>query len=506
MSRESGLTPGLMASILNWLERLLPLVAGLAAGIFLVKLFSSFPNKWIAFIIGAILAGCVITLIVILTNKVKDIFLFAAIFSLPLAYGITPGFQEHLQLEVMANGFPIDLADIALFPLVAGWLYQIWSKNGPISIHFPRKWMVLMIIMLFLNLCSAWFVARDSFFSYSLIYSQTKAYLIAFFIANYVRDEKTFRVVTYAFAALMITQGIIVLEQLFVGVIFTAELLGRQTELRSAAGMGTILRVSGTLGHPNTLAMYLDLLIPWMGFLMLNEKNIRTKVLYAAAIALAGFAVVSSGSRSGWMGLLVGGTISTLLWYRKQGKNPFAGILIIAVICSLTFAALFATSQTFRARLTEEDRGAAEVRIPLMAVAKEMISTNPIQGVGLNNYTREMLAYDRTSDFIASYYNQPVHNTFLFMAAETGLPSVTAFIIFLIIIISEAYQVAQRGSLQTSALGFGLFASLIGWVIHNQSNHSAPLADTTFWILLGLLAAARNDVHRTEARSTTTTA
>lgn len=482
--------------VLDRLESVFPLLLGLLIGVMLVQMLGRLPHKWAVFIgLGTVVASLMI-LIVTLTTQTRNILLFSAIFVLPLAYNITFGYRENVRYEVLANGYPIDLFDVLISPLVLGWLYQIWIKPEPVAIHFPRPAMVMMLMMLIVCVYSALFVARETFFAYSMIYSQLKCYFFAFFTANYIRSAKYFRVVGYAFAAVLLAQGIIVAEQLFIGVIFTAELLGRQIELRSASGLDTLLRVSGTLGHPNAMAMYLDLLIPWVAFQLATENKIKRKIFLAAALILGGFAVISSGSRSGWLGLVVGSGISMILWYRKQRKNPIMAMISIAVAGAIVFTTLFFTSHTFRSRLTEDDRGAAEVRIPLMQVAKEMIATNPINGVGLANYTHEMLMYDRTNDFIATNYNMPVHNTFLMLAAEIGIPGTAVFVVLLLTFIRESFRIAMQGGRETSALGFGMLASLIGWAIHNQSNQTAPLSDTTLWILFGLIAAARSDILR----------
>jgi len=496
--RQDGRTIGdyLANTLLPRLEGFLPLIIGLGIGVFLVLMFGRLPTKWVTFILFAGFAGSVLILVMLLTNKTRESILFAAIPTLPLYYSITPGFRENTLYSVMSNGFPIDLFDIGISFLAIGWLYQLWIKTNPISLRFPRAWLIPMGLLLLINIYSSLFIARDNFYSFSMIYSQLKCYLIAFFIANYIRDPHSLRLTGYAFAAILLTQGLIVMEQLFLGVIFTEANLGRSTSLKSVADLGTIYRVAGTLGHPNNMAMYLDLIIPWVGFQLVIEKHATRRVYLGIAFFLAIFAVVSSGSRGAWMGLLIGGFISIMLWYRKQQKSPIVVLFSLVIVVSILFATLFAASNTFRTRLTAGDAGAALVRVPLMEVALETINAHPLQGVGLANYTGEMRRFDRTDLRISSYYDQPVHNTFLLMAAETGIPSSALFLLILVLALLLAYRVAMRGQDEVAALGFGLFASLIGWTIHNQVNHTAPFTETTLWVLLGLLLAAYHLLQR----------
>ena len=482
--------------LLDTLEKFAPLLLGLGVGAFLVILFGRFPTKWVTFIIFALIAGSIMVLVVTLTKQTRETLLFASIPTLPLAYSITFGFREHPPFSVLANGFPIDLFDIALFSLLAGWLYQLWIKTEPVSIHFPRRWTAIMLSLLAINLFSALFIARENFYSFSLIYGQLKCYLIAFFIANYIRDTHSLRILGYAFASILIIQGVIVLEQLFLGVIFTAELLGRQVNLESAAGLDTINRAAGTLGHPNNMAMYLNLIIPWVGFQLAEEKTNRRRIYLATGLFLGLFAVLASGSRGAWLGLAVGTFTSVMIWYRRQGKSPVVALFSLTIFVSVLFSVLYAASDTFRTRLSSDDKGAALVRVPLMEVASEIIQANPLDGVGVANYTGEMLFYDRTTTNVASFYNQPVHNTFLLIAAETGLPSLALFIGLIVIALRTAYVLTLSETEEHSALGFGMLASLIGWFIHNQVNHTSPFTESTLWLIFGMLIAAQNQLRR----------
>ncbi len=487
-SNESSWTEKLLEIV----EKIAPLFLGLAIGAFLVILFGRFPTKWVTFIIFAMIAGSIMVMVITLTSQTRDTLLFASIPTLPLMYSITFGFRENPPFSVLANGFPIDLFDIALFALLAGWLYQLWIKTDPIGIYFPRRWSVVMAALLAINIYSALFIARENFYSFSLVYGQLKCYLIAFFIANYIRDTHSLRVLGYAFASILIIQGVIVLEQLFLGVIFTAELLGRQVNLESAAGLDTINRAAGTLGHPNNMAMYLDMIIPWVGFQLLSEKSSLRRVYLGVALFLGLFAVLASGSRGAWLGLSVGSFIAIMIWYRRQGKSPIVALFFLTIFVTVLFSTLLAASDTFRTRLTSDDRGAALVRVPLMEVAQEMIQAKPLEGVGLANYTREMLFYDRTTINVAAFYDQPVHNTFLLIAAETGLPSAILFIFLLLIALRTAYVLTLSQSEEAAALGFGVMASLTAWFIHNQVNHTSPFTDSTLWLFFGMLLAASN--------------
>ncbi len=108
-----------------------------------------------------------------------------------------------------------------------------------------------------------------------------------------------------------------------------------------------------------------------------------------------------------------------------------------------------------------------------------------------------MARYHRTAERVASNYNQPVHNSWLLMMAETGVPSFLIFAyLFFFLFLRESYRVFQYNQGTLSALGIGVFGMIIAWSLHNLVNLTAPYGETTIWVLVGLLAAASRMTER----------
>ncbi len=482
--------------------KVVPLALGLLVGAMLVRSLGSLPLKWNVFIVGGIVGLCGLALFGTLTSHLRGAMMFLAVAALPTFYEIVLGFRPGGKFSVLANGFPVTLFDVFFFPLCAAWIFQRWLDPRPDRLRLPKNWALFLGLMLAINVANALFVAREPFFSFGIVFAQVKGCVIVFMMANMIKTEHSFRVLGYAVAAILIIEGMVVMEQRFVGVIFTAENLGRHVSLTSKVGSGTLVRLAGTLDHPNDLAMYLNLCLPITFFMYLTERKGLRRLFLVFAMALALISEIWSGSRGGWLGLGVAVGSSLFFWMRKRGQNPLVGLGAMALTVTLLFGVLFAASTTFRARLVEGDAGSAEIRYPLMEVAMEMIRANPVQGVGLNMYTREMVPYDRTNYFIAYRYNHPVHNTFLMVGAETGLFSMLVLASFIFFIILEAHKVFARNSGVVEAIGIGVFGTLISWFIHNQVNLTGPYSDQTLWVMFGLLAAAclyrqQNEPHLT---------
>lgn len=487
----------LLQSLILLLQSILPLVTGLAIGIMLVRMLATLPTKWGVFLVGAAAISSVLVLVGIFSKHLRGSMLFFAILGLPTFYSISFFFRENETVSVLANGFPISISEVFLAPLALAWLYRFYSDPQHPGVYFPRHWLAVLLLLLLINLVSALFVARIPFFSFSMLFLQVKVYLTMFFIANYLRDEHDFRLLGYAFAGVLILEGVVVVEQQLLGVVFTAENMGRVVGMKSKieGGGGLLVRHAGTLSHPNDMAMYVNLCLPLVGFMLLMETKPIRRLYLVIAILFAMAALISSGSRGGWVGMGLGFATGLFFWLRKQGKNPLKGMAIMAGSLTVLFLVLMLGSQTFQSRVLKGDKEAAEVRIPLMEVAMEMISDKPVLGVGLNHYTREMVAYDRTNHFVATNFNQPVHNTFLMVGAETGLPAMLLLCILVFIIVKDAYYVAMHGRGIVSTVGFGMLCAMVSWFMHNQVNHSTIFGDSTLYVLLGALVAARNYVN-----------
>lgn len=468
----------------------LPLAFGLGFGLTLVYGMGHWPMKWVMALMAGVCGATGMLLLAMFTKRLQIMMFLGGILALPTFYDFTFGYRDNVHFVTLTNGYPINIAEVILFPLIALWIYERLTVLHPPPLRYPNGWVVLLML-LGINFYSAFFVAVEPSFSFNMIFLQLKSYLLLVFVANYVRDVHTLRLACYAFAGVLLFEGFVVFEQKSIGVIFTAENLGRKIQLVSKAGMDKIERVSGTLGHPNALAMYLNLILPWIIFQFLEEKKWRIRAYLLGAILVAIFVEMLTGSRGAWMGFGLTMGIGMVLWMHRNGKNVLVGMGVAGFIGITLFTIAFATSSTFRLRVVEGDQASAEVRVPLMDVAKEMIATHPLTGVGLDNYTRWMALYDRTTYRVATNYDQPVHNTYLLMAAETGVIALALFIFVIVRQIWDAFWLFWRSRGPPATLSLGLFCALITWLIHNQVNLTAPFADETLWVLVGLLTAAR---------------
>ncbi len=202
-------------------------------------------------------------------------------------------------------------------------------------------------------------------------------------------------------------------------------------EARQALDEGEVLRAYGFVGGANSYAWYLVSLMPLLFSVFLLRVGGFTGWKRAALAICAGAAVlglVLSFARGSWIMFGLSWLLLPPLAYRaaERSERPAlarrcAALLGLAVVCATPLA------PKIYLRLTEDDRGSAYSRVPLMQVAEAMIADNPWLGVGPGNYEAEMRRYDETPMSITDTFDWPVHNVLMYMTAEGGLPSILCF-------------------------------------------------------------------------------
>jgi O-antigen ligase len=134
-----------------------------------------------------------------------------------------------------------------------------------------------------------------------------------------------------------------------------------------------------------------------------------------------------------------------------------------------------------------------EIRFPLNRIALRVIKDNLVFGVGLNNYEQISYKYvqpEDTSDmFPYEQLLQVVHNSYLLIMAETGIPGFLFFVWFLVILFNHGRKVLRIRNSFISNIGLGLLTGLLAYLATLLSgpdyyHHQIMMV---FWIIGGYL-------------------
>lgn len=202
-----------------------------------------------------------------------------------------------------------------------------------------------------------------------------------------------------------------------------------------------LLRPYGTFSHPNVLAgFFLLSLLLFLPFLTLRLRYLMSGVLLLGTAAL--FLTLSRVAILVWVS-------SFFVWFLRiqafRSSILFLGGLLFFL---LTFGSRFGFS------FQEE---AVVIRKDLAIAALSMVSDFPLFGVGLSHFLVLLPEY---YDFYSVLLHlQPVHNIFLFLAAELGLVGFSLFCWFVWQTYQRLWQ--YRFFLQTKVVLLALTAVFV---------------------------------------------
>jgi O-antigen ligase len=212
------------------------------------------------------------------------------------------------------------------------------------------------------------------------------------------------------------------------------------------------------------------------------------RVLAAGVMAFCAFSVFLSLSRTGLVALGVA-LIATVL-VAGRWRTPAVLLLVSVSIVALGYFTFYA-SEDQRERISVADGGTG--RSDIWKVGWRMVEANPIQGVGIGNFSNTSIHYllapgsIKRDEFIVDD-PKVAHNVYLEVLAEVGIPGLLAFVAVLLFslfcTVRAAGSFRRSGDLQMELLARGLCVALVGTLAANffiSGQFSKQL-----WILLAL--------------------
>jgi putative inorganic carbon (hco3(-)) transporter len=390
------------------------------------------------------------------------------------------------------DGLRVNAFDVFFFLALGAWLFRTINDHRQTIRFFPRISLPFLAIWL-LSLAGLLRAGVDGQIVIAVLWTVFKVLLVFIYVANNLRRLGRLENVLAMLLIIGTVQALIGLAQYASGGKLGLELLGESERsfFEMKAGADFVSRVAGTLGHPNKLAVLLGTLIPLNIALVFGAESRTSRGLMMIPLTVMATAMVLTYSRGGWLGLAAGGGI-TLWWcmYRRLRHRTLAAIILVAVSSALLLASLSGIPSV-RKRLFEDDYGTAALRGPMSQVALNVIANNPLLGVGLNHYTAVSNQYDLSTAGVSYAFPRPVHNEFLLIGAEQGIPALILFLVILAQMLIYLYRIvtSPRTPRLASYAALGFFGGWIGWVLHHQFEYAYCFFSETTWVMFGLFQA-----------------
>jgi O-antigen ligase len=256
------------------------------------------------------------------------------------------------------------------------------------------------------------------------------------------------------------------------------------------------------LGHPNSFALYLNLVLPFALACFVRGRG-KWKKLGGWTLGLGILALLSTQSVGGISTFVVMLVLAILYFVRSRKKR----LVLLAGICALVFL-FYLLGPILNPAHTGDSVGPDVVmRLLLWDTAWGFFMHSPIWGVGWGNF---VLLYSSDLSSISSFLTPAVfevHNIYLQLLAETGL---VGFVTFFYLVIQSWRQARRQLSSSLDffdlALAFGVLGALLSLLV--QGSIDVPFFaqfGTLLWVLLALLVASgrlqRNSVAGRDAVS-----
>jgi O-antigen ligase len=426
------------------------------------------PKTWATLFTAGLLA----LFVAMIVRNVRKLLLAILILDIPLQLDINLYYRQDAADLGSLGGLTVSLTTLSLIGLYGLWLSgSVIKRNEPLPKWFSMSLPAgLYVFFAGLSLLTA----HDkllALFEFSLV---LQLLLIYVYILGTVRTrDDVLYIVTLLLVALFFESVIIV------GLRFA----GSTVKIAGITGRVYVTRVSGTVGSPNNAGAFIVLSLgPAIGLLM---ARVNKAYRWLAMFAFGGGAValIFTLSRGGWLAFTVFMSLLSILALRRGWLSA----KVIAVVVVVALVLVLALHNVVIDRLTTDDRGAAESRIPLMRIAFRIIQDYPILGVGINN-SPILTPYYITPD-LGDIWVYGVHNKYLAIWSEIGVGGLLAYVWFLWATLRRGWNCFRADDRLLAPLALGLTTAVFGHMIHMMFDTFRSRPNTQLlWLCAALMA------------------
>jgi O-antigen ligase len=248
---------------------------------------------------------------------------------------------------------------------------------------------------------------------------------------------------------------------------------------------GYVERVSGPIGEANDFAYVLASVLPFAVYLSLRDKRLRVLWgLCSAVLVLALFGTLSRGA-------LVG-VAAVVLWAVATRRTRIGGVVAGTVVIAGTLLLAF----TLWRPLIDERLAAKGVvaqanvdsREAYWSAAARMAADHPILGVGPGRFGIEASNYVLNDPI--NIERPVVHNSYLEVLAEGGVPTLIAFIALIFgswrLLARARFRFRERGDQDGLRIVAATQASLVVAIV--SANFLSVQITIPLWLLAGVAA------------------
>lgn len=194
---------------------------------------------------------------------------------------------------------------------------------------------------------------------------------------------------------------------------------------------------AGLTANPNDLALMLNLILPFCIALFFHYRKPIVRWLLAAVIGLTAIAVIITFSRAGFLALALMFMIYMWRLRRRPERRFIPAILILALMALPLVPSSYYERLGTITDIEADTTGSAQTRLKDSLVAADYVISHPLIGGGLGMNVIIM------NQARGETWTQ-VHNVYLQLASELGLPGLFLYLIFYRICLQNTRQVLNE--------------------------------------------------------------
>jgi hypothetical protein len=382
------------------------------------------------------------------------------------------------------RGFEVTLLDVIAFSVLVG---SVLAPRHPYGRIFWPAGIGLMVLFIFYAMLSL--LAAEPWITGAFeLHKMMRGLLVFAAAAAFLRTERELGMLVFALGLALWIEAIFGLKQRYV------------------SGMD---RVPGTIMHPNTLSMYLCMVVPVVAAAALANFPKWLRWWCGAAVGAGAVAIVLTVSRAGlpiFAAVMLGVALWCFRWrITARGVAVLCGVLLAGT--AMIYQSWDTISSRFSQATLEEEYfdPNKEGRGVYLRWAAMIVDENPY-GVGLNNWSyyvsrdygaRLGFYYEDYGNFevepsARGRHAAPAHNAFALTAGELGIPGLIIFsLMWLRWFQLGAAFLWRKLSAPMHRVGVGLFFGTCGIFLQSMTEwtYRQTVIFFTFNILLGALAS-----------------
>ena len=216
-----------------------------------------------------------------------------------------------------------------------------------------------------------------------------------------------------------------------------------------------LYRAIGTLSHPNILGGLLALSLLFTGYLLWKTRSKWLLATYPVQL----FALLITYCRSALFGWIIG-SILWLIWMKWKQKVSIKMISLFITASFLVNTALLHEQIIHRGGVVNYNKATLasdNARLSYQKIALRVIQENPFFGIGFEQFTLVGPGGSVEKKSSADGLVINVHNIFLLLGAENGLPALLLFLMWIALLFFRTL----KSSLEETGLLAAAFALLL---------------------------------------------